>query len=75
MKSSKTIHASRTTGRYRAALALLALGSIAGAAHASEKVVRTPQGDVTVLTASEAAQGKVPALAAAHPFATERQRA
>lgn len=42
---------------------------------ASEKTVRLPQGDVTILTNARPAQQKIPAGAAAHPFATARQRA
>ena len=59
----------------RTVIALLAAGSIGGAVQASEKMVRTPQGDVTVLTNHADAQRKVPALASAHPFGTAKQRA
>ncbi|MCW5581598.1 MAG: trypsin-like serine protease, partial [Luteimonas sp.] len=77
MKLRSTSSGSRPrTARRITLLSAIALGSLAAAsAQASEKVVRTPEGDVTVLTATSAAQQKIPASAAAHPFATEKQRA
>lgn len=75
MKSSFNTRTLRATTLQRVAIALATASLAAGAAHASEKVVRTPQGDVTVLTADADAQRKVPDLPAAHPFATEKQRA
>jgi len=44
-------------------------------ATASERLVHAPQGNVLVLDAPAGAQQKLSASAAAHPFATERQRA
>src|SRR5690606_29677000 len=75
MKSSFNTRTLRATTFQRAAIAVATVSLAAGAAHASEKVVRTPQGDVTVLTADADAQRKVPDLPASHPFATEKQRA
>lgn len=74
MKPSHTTPHRAATLR-RAGLALVAGALAASTAQASEKMMRTPQGDVTLLTADSELQRKVPALAAAHPFATEGQRA
>lgn len=66
----------RTTSSLARVSAVLAFGAAALLpATASERLVRTPQGDVVVLDAPAGAQQKVSAAAGAHPFATERQRA
>ncbi|TYT25126.1 hypothetical protein FZO89_01910 [Luteimonas viscosa] len=70
--ASNRSHAATGSSAF-AAIILAALA--ATSAQASEKVVRTPDGDVTVLTAAGGAQQKILSSASAHPFATEKQRA
>src|SRR5690606_17207832 len=64
--ASYRIHATLRSSAFCA----IVLGAMAAtSAQASVKVVRTPEGDVTVLTATSGTQQKVPSSAAAHPFA------